>query len=138
MILQSDFLKPSRLEKLVQRDSIHDIDTQLKLPRFNPQKPAVEELRECPSGSSSKVLDRSGLSERLEHELGIIHRWALMIILDLGPSSFRTESRLLWEWDVGLLSSLVAYALGITGIDPGGRTSSLSAFKCGALHHAGY
>ena len=44
----------TNLEKLVQGIQ-YDIDTQLKLPRFNPQKPAVEELRK---------LAQAGLFER--------------------------------------------------------------------------
>ena len=47
----------TNLENLVQGIQ-YDIDTQLKLPRFNPQKPAVEELRElAQAGSPSKELD---------------------------------------------------------------------------------
>ena len=57
--LKSDFAERfpqaiTNLEKLVQGIQ-YDIDTQLKLPRFNPQKPAVEELRE---------LAQAGLLER--------------------------------------------------------------------------
>ena len=40
----------------------YDIDTQLKLLSFTPQKPAVEELRELAQGSPSKEFDQSGSS----------------------------------------------------------------------------
>lgn len=64
-------------------------------------------------------------------------RWALMIISIVWDLLSVIESRL-YGMDGSAVGSPVAYALGITGIDPGEeQTSCLSAFlKCGALHHA--
>ncbi len=54
----------TNLEKLVQ--GFNMILTQLKLPRFNPQKPAVE-LRELAQAGLLRRTDRPVYQERLEH-----------------------------------------------------------------------
>ena len=62
------------LEKLLQ-DVHYDIDTELKLPRFNPERPAVEELRErSEAGLKKRGLTSSLYQERLDQELAVIHK----------------------------------------------------------------
>ena len=99
MILQSDFRKLSQnLEKLVQGIQ-YDIDNSVEIASLNPQKLAVEELRElAQAGLLRKNLTSPVYQERLEHELDIIHQMGFddYFFDCLGPSSFRTESRILY------------------------------------------
>ena len=70
------------LEKLIQAIS-YDLDTSLKLPRFNPARPAVEELRErAELGLAQKGLTGKEYQDRLDQVIGLLFMiWALMIIL---------------------------------------------------------
>lgn len=61
------------LEKLISGIS-YDLDTSLKLPRFNPARPAVEELRErAELGLVQKGLTSKEYQDRLDQELSVIH-----------------------------------------------------------------
>ena len=61
------------LEKLIS-GIYYDLDTSLKLPRFNPARPAVEELRErAELGLSHKGLTGKEYQDRLDQELAVIH-----------------------------------------------------------------
>lgn len=145
--LEKDFAEKfpqaiANLEKLVQ--GIHyDIDTQLKLPRFNPQRPAVEELRELAQGGLfRKNLTSPIYQERLEHELDIIHQMGFddyfLIVWDLLRFG-RSQGYYMGMGRGSAVGSLVAYVLEITGIDPVAKNLLFERFfECGALHHAGY
>ena len=105
----------TNLEKLVQGIQ-YDIDTQLKLPRFNPQKPAVEELRElAQAGLLRKNLTSPVYQERLEHELDIIHQMGFddyfLIVWDLLRFG-RSQGYYMGMGRGSAVGSLVAYALG--------------------------
>lgn len=124
--LEKDFAETfpqaiTNLEKLVQ--GIHyDMDTQLKLPRFNPQRPAVEELRElAQAGLLRKNLTSPVYQERLEHELEIIHQMGFddyfLIVWDLLRFG-RSRGYYMGMGRGSAAGSLVAYVLDITGIDP--------------------
>ena len=124
--LEKDFAEKfpqaiANLEKLVQ--GIHyDIDTQLKLPRFNPQRPAVEELRELAQGGLlRKNLTSPIYQERLEYELDIIHQMGFddyfLIVWDLLRFG-RSQGYYMGMGRGSAVGSLVAYVLEITGIDP--------------------
>ena len=100
----------------------YEIDTQLKLPRFNPEKPAVEELRElAEEGLRSKGLDQRVYQERLRHELAVIHQMGFddyfLIVWDLLRFG-RSQGYYMGMGRGSAVGSLVAYALDITGIDP--------------------
>ena len=124
--LQNDFAERfpqaiTNLEKLVQEIQ-YDIDTQLKLPRFNPQKPAVAELRElAQAGLLRKNLTSPLYQERLEHELDIIHQMGFddyfLIVWDLLRFG-RSQGYYMGMGRGSAVGSLVAYVLEITGIDP--------------------
>ena len=97
------------LEKLIS-DISYDLDTSLKLPRFNPAKPAVEELRErAELGLAQKGLSSKEYQERLDQELAVIHDGALMIISWLSGICCVLDVRMaiIWVWD-GVLQ-LVAW-----------------------------
>ena len=67
---------PQALENLARltKGTFYEIDSSLKLPRFNPERPAVEELRErAIKGLEQKGLLDSVYQERLEEELSVIH-----------------------------------------------------------------
>ena len=54
----------TNLEKLV-ADVHYEINTELKLPRFNPERPAVEELRElAETGLAKRGACRNSLSSK--------------------------------------------------------------------------
>ena len=111
----------TNLEKLAQGIQ-YDIDTQLKLPRFNPQKLAVEELRElAQAGLLRKNLTNPVYQERLDHELDIIHQMGFddyfLIVWDLLRFG-RSQGYYMGMGRGSAVGSLVAYALEITGIDP--------------------
>ncbi|KXT78617.1 DNA polymerase III subunit alpha [Streptococcus sp. DD13] len=111
----------SNLHRLVQ--PIHyDLNQDLKLPRFNRQRPAVEELQE----RSFEGLKQRGLTEgqymrRLEEELAVIHEMGFddyfLIVWDLLRFG-RSQGYYMGMGRGSAVGSLVAYALGITGIDP--------------------
>lgn len=100
----------------------YDLDRSLKLPRFNPQKPAVEELREVAlAGLAAKQLQGLAYRQRLDEELSVIHEMGFddyfLIVWDL----LRFGRRQGYYMGMGrgsAVGSLVAYALDITGIDP--------------------
>ena len=100
----------------------YEIDTQLKLPRFNPEKPAVEELRElAEEGLRNKGLDQTVYQERLRHELAVIHQMGFddyfLIVWDLLRFG-RSQGYYMGMGRGSAVGSLVAYSLDITGIDP--------------------
>ena len=85
---QGLFLPADRLEKICQerfpnaldnlarliKETSYEIDSSLKLPRFNPERPAVEELRErAIQGLEQKGLWNQVYQARLEEELSVIH-----------------------------------------------------------------
>ena len=109
------------LEQLV--SNIHyEINTELKLPRFNPERLAVEELREkAETGLERKGLVTSIYKERLEQELSVIHQMGFddyfLIVWDLLRFG-RSQGYYMGMGRGSAVGSLVAYALDITGIDP--------------------
>lgn len=109
------------LEQLVA--GVHyEINTELKLPRFNPERPAVEELRErAEAGLKAKKLWTEAYQERLNQELAIIHQMGFddyfLIVWDLLRFG-RSQGYYMGMGRGSAVGSLVAYALEITGIDP--------------------
>ncbi|WP_155997621.1 DNA polymerase III subunit alpha [Streptococcus ruminantium] len=111
----------SNLEKLVQGISYH-LDTGLKLPRFNRERLAAEELREkAYQGLQNKQLNHSIYQERLERELSVIHEMGFddyfLIVWDLLRFG-RSQGYYMGMGRGSAVGSLVAYVLNITGIDP--------------------
>ncbi|HFR3692536.1 TPA: DNA polymerase III subunit alpha [Streptococcus suis] len=109
------------LEKLVQGIS-YDLDKSLKLPRFNRQRSAVEELREqAEAGLREKGLFEPDYQERLDRELAVIHKMGFddyfLIVWDLLRFG-RSQGYYMGMGRGSAVGSLVAYALNITGIDP--------------------
>ena len=109
------------LENLISTVS-YDFDTSLKLPRFNLNRPAVEELRErAEQGLAQKGLFGDKYKLRLEEELAVIHDMGFddyfLVVWDL--LRFGTSEGYYMGMGRGsAVGSLVAYALDITGIDP--------------------
>ncbi|MBP2623079.1 DNA polymerase III subunit alpha [Streptococcus oricebi] len=98
------------------------INNQLKLPRFNPEREAVEELRErAQAGLEAKGLLAAVYQERLEKELTVIHKMGFddyfLIVWDLLRFG-RSQGYYMGMGRGSAVGSLVAYALEITGIDP--------------------
>ena len=111
----------SNLENLV-GDIFYDIDTELKLPRFNPERPVDEELRErAESGLAKRGLSAHRYKERLQKELDVIHQMGFddyfLIVWDLLRFG-RSQGYYMGMGRGSAVGSLVAYALEITGIDP--------------------
>ena len=113
---------PESLENLegLVRDIHYDIDTELKLPRFNPERPAVEELQErSEAGLKKRGLTSSLYQERLEQELNVIHQMGFddyfLIVWDLLRFG-RSQGYYMGMGRGSAVGSLVAYALEITGI----------------------
>ena len=109
------------LARLV-KDTSYEIDSSLKLPRFNPERPAVEELRErAVKGLEQKGLLDSVYQERLEEELSVIHDMGFddyfLVVWDLLRFG-RSQGYYMGMGRGSAVGSLVAYALDITGIDP--------------------
>lgn len=115
---------PLALENLARliKEASYEIDSSLKLPRFNPERPAVEELRE----RSIKGLEQKGLlspvyQDRLEEELSVIHDMGFddyfLVVWDLLRFG-RSQGYYMGMGRGSAVGSLVAYALDITGIDP--------------------
>ena len=101
------------------------IDTELKLPRFNPERPAVDELRElAQAGLKEKGLDQDAYQERLANELSVIHQMGFddyfLIVWDLLRFG-RSQGYYMGMGRGSAVGSLVAYVLNITGIDQIGR-----------------
>ena len=133
---QGLFLPAHRLEQVFQEKfpqalenlsglieaTTYEIDSSLKLPRFNPERPAVEELRErAIKGLEQKGLLDSVYQERLEEELSVIHDMGFddyfLVVWDLLRFG-RSQGYYMGMGRGSAVGSLVAYALDITGIDP--------------------
>ena len=100
----------------------YEIDSSLKLPRFNPERPAIEELRErAIKGLELKGLLDSVYQARLEEELSVIHDMGFddyfLVVWDLLRFG-RSQGYYMGMGRGSAVGSLVAYALDITGIDP--------------------
>ena len=100
----------------------YDINSQLKLPRFNPEREAVEELKErAEAGLAAKGLTGASYQERLAEELAVIHQMGFddyfLIVWDLLRFG-RSQGYYMGMGRGSAVGSLVAYALEITGIDP--------------------
>lgn len=109
------------LEKLI-ADVHYEINTELKLPRFNPERPAVEELRElAEAGLTKRGLAGEAYQARLDQELDVIHQMGFddyfLIVWDLLRFG-RSQGYYMGMGRGSAVGSLVAYALEITGIDP--------------------
>ena len=109
------------LEKLIS-GIYYDLDTSLKLPRFNPARPAVEELRErAELGLTQKGLITKEYQDRLDQELAVIHDMGFddyfLVVWDLLRFG-RSKGYYMGMGRGSAVGSLVAYALDITGIDP--------------------
>ena len=109
------------LEKLISGIS-YDLDTSLKLPRFNPARLAVEELRErAEQGLVQKGLSGKEYQERLDQELTVIHDMGFddyfLVVWDLLRFG-RSNGYYMGMGRGSAAGSLVSYALDITGIDP--------------------
>ena len=133
---QGLFLPAHRLEQVFQEKfpqalenlsgligaTTYEIDSSLKLPRFNPERPAVEELRErAIKGLELKGLLDSVYQARLEEELSVIHDMGFddyfLVVWDLLRFG-RSQGYYMGMGRGSAVGSLVAYALDITGIDP--------------------
>ena len=115
---------PIALENLAKltKDTSYEIDSGLKLPRFNPERPAVEELRErAIQGLKQKGLWIQDYQARLEEELSVIHDMGFddyfLVVWDLLRFG-RSQGYYMGMGRGSAVGSLVAYALDITGIDP--------------------
>ena len=109
------------LEQLI-ADVHYEIDTDLKLPRFNPERPAVDELRElAKTGLAKRGLAGTAYQVRLDQELDVIHQMGFddyfLIVWDLLRFG-RSQGYYMGMGRGSAVGSLVAYALEITGIDP--------------------
>ena len=133
---QGLFLPAHRLEQVFQEkfpqalenlsgligETTYEIDSSLKLPRFNPERPAVEELRErARNGLQAKGLLSQPYLTRLEEELSVIHDMGFddyfLVVWDLLRFG-RSQGYYMGMGRGSAVGSLVAYALDITGIDP--------------------
>ena len=115
---------PQALENLsgLIGSTTYEIDSSLKLPRFNPERPAVEELRErARNGLQAKGLLSQPYLTRLEEELSVIHDMGFddyfLVVWDLLRFG-RSQGYYMGMGRGSAVGSLVAYALDITGIDP--------------------
>lgn len=124
--LEQIFLEkfPLALENLARliKKASYEIDSSLKLPRFNPERPAVEELRErAIKGLELKGLLDSAYQARLEEELSVIHDMGFddyfLVVWDLLRFG-RSQGYYMGMGRGSAVGSLVSYALDITGIDP--------------------
>ena len=111
----------TNLERLI-ADVHYEINTELKLPRFNPERPAVEELRElAETGLAKRGLAGEVYQARLDQELDVIHQMGFddyfLIVWDLLRFG-RSQGYYMGMGRGSAVGSLVAYALEITGIDP--------------------
>ncbi|WP_019774302.1 DNA polymerase III subunit alpha, partial [Streptococcus sobrinus] len=115
---------PESLENLEELLSpvAYQFDHRLKLPRFNRDKEPVLELRErAEAGLKDKELLNRTYQERLDKELGIIHKMGFddyfLIVWDLLRFG-RSRHYYMGMGRGSAAGSLVAFALDITGIDP--------------------
>lgn len=115
---------PGALENLAElvKGITYDFNTALKLPRFNREKEAVQELRErAEDGLSKKGLLTPPYQERLEKELSVIHKMGFddyfLIVWDLLRFG-RSKGYYMGMGRGSAAGSLVSFALDITGIDP--------------------
>ncbi len=115
---------PMALDNLARliKETSYEIDSSLKLPRFNPERPAVEELRErAIQGLKQKGLWNQVYQDRLEEELSVIHDMGFddyfLVVWDLLRFG-RSQGYYMGMGRGSAVGSLVAYALDITGIDP--------------------
>lgn len=111
----------NNLEQLVS-DITYQFDTELKLPRFNRDMLAVDQLRQlAQDGLETKELTDSVYQERLDKELAVIHQMSFddyfLIVWDLLRFG-RSRGYYMGMGRGSAAGSLVAYALDITGIDP--------------------
>ncbi|MFC3927939.1 DNA polymerase III subunit alpha [Streptococcus caprae] len=111
----------SNLQSLVSSIT-YTFNPQLKLPRFNREIPAVEELAErAYAGLAAKSLSDLRYQQRLQNELDIIHEMGFddyfLIVWDLLRFG-RSQGYYMGMGRGSAAGSLVAYALDITGIDP--------------------
>lgn len=111
----------ANLETLVAGIS-YPLDKSLKLPRFNRECLAVDELREkAQAGLAEKGLVSAIYQERLDKELSVIHQMGFddyfLIVWDLLRFG-RSQGYYMGMGRGSAVGSLVAYALNITGIDP--------------------
>ena len=109
------------LQGLIENVS-YQLDPSLKLPRFNPERPAVEELRErAEQGLIAKGLTSVLYRERLNEELAVIHDMGFddyfLVVWDLLRFG-RSQGYYMGMGRGSAVGSLVAYSLDITGIDP--------------------
>ncbi|MGT2715362.1 DNA polymerase III subunit alpha [Streptococcus respiraculi] len=100
----------------------YQLDKNLKLPRFNRERLAVEELREkAEEGLQRRGLTGPAYQKRLEQELAVIHQMGFddyfLIVWDLLRFG-RSQGYYMGMGRGSAVGSLVAYALYITGIDP--------------------
>ncbi|MDO4666954.1 MAG: DNA polymerase III subunit alpha [Streptococcus sp.] len=134
--VNENFLNPEQLEALFHHnfpesienlehlvtDIHYEINRELKLPRFNPNRLAVEELREkAEEGLIKRGLTKEQYKERLEKELAVIHQMGFddyfLIVWDLLRFG-RSQGYYMGMGRGSAVGSLVAYVLEITGIDP--------------------
>lgn len=115
---------PESLEQLRQLVSgiDYELNNQLKLPRFNRQQAAHQELRErAEAGLKAKQLWQKPYQDRLAAELAVIHDMGFddyfLIVWDLLRFG-RSQHYYMGMGRGSAAGSLVAYALDITGIDP--------------------
>lgn len=111
----------NNLDQLVS-DITYQFDTELKLPRFNRDMLAVDQLRQlAQDGLETKELTASVYQERLDKELAVIHKMGFddyfLIVWDLLRFG-RSRGYYMGMGRGSAAGSLVAYALDITGIDP--------------------
>lgn len=111
----------NNLDQLVS-DITYQFDTELKLPRFNRDMMAVDQLRQlAQDGLETKELTASVYQERLDKELAVIHKMGFddyfLIVWDLLRFG-RSRGYYMGMGRGSAAGSLVAYALDITGIDP--------------------
>lgn len=95
----------NNLEQLVS-DITYQFDTDLKLPRFNRDMPAVDQLRQlAQSGLESKKLTSPVYQERLDKELSIIHQMGFddYFLIVWTCYALGVAVVIIWEWDVDLL-----------------------------------
>ncbi|KHD46756.1 DNA polymerase III subunit alpha [Streptococcus hongkongensis] len=111
----------SNLEELVSTIS-YQFDSELKLPRFNREIPAKDQLRQLTEeGLTKKNLWTTKYQERLDKELQIISEMGFddyfLIVWDLLRFG-RSKGYYMGMGRGSAAGSLVAYSLEITGIDP--------------------
>jgi len=111
----------NNLDQLVS-DITYQFDTELKLPRFNRDMLAVDQLRQlAQDGLETKELTASVYQERLDKELAVIHQMGFddyfLIVWDLLRFG-RSRGYYMGMGRGSAAGSLVAYALDIIGIYP--------------------